>query len=275
MVGLVACCRAKLAQPAPAADLYSSPLFRLPRQYVERYADRWFILSAQHGLVAPATMLAPYERSLNARPQAERRRWAAAVAAQLRRLQPAGHDLARAGRPRRTASVCCRTCRAAIQRPLAGLGSGQQLAWLQQHLEATRMMPTTVAAVLGPQGRLAGVIGPQYEARGPQLAMAERIRMAVQQRTPLVVEAGTGTGKSWAYLVGGLTAGARVVVSTSSKALQGHCSPRTCRCWRVRWPGSTTRWPRARPTTCVCKRSRAATGCSARTLGRPSWTPRP
>ena len=40
-------------------------------------------------------------------------------------------------------------------------------------------------------------------------------------RTPLVVEAGTGTGKSLAYLAGGLAADARLVVSTSSKALQG------------------------------------------------------
>lgn len=79
----------------------------------------------------------------------------------------------------------------------------------------------TVPELLGPGGRLAGVIGPGYEARAAQLAMAERVRQAVRQARPLVVEAGTGTGKSWAYLAGGLAAGARVIVSTSSKALQG------------------------------------------------------
>ena len=79
----------------------------------------------------------------------------------------------------------------------------------------------TVPAILGRDGRLARVIGAAYEARAPQLTMAEAVRQAVLSRTPLVVEAGTGTGKSLAYLAGGLAAGARLVVSTSSKALQG------------------------------------------------------
>ena len=79
----------------------------------------------------------------------------------------------------------------------------------------------TIPAILGRGGRLAQVIGAAYEARAPQLTMAEAVRQAVLSRTPLVVEAGTGTGKSLAYLAGGLAAGARLVVSTSSKALQG------------------------------------------------------
>lgn len=79
----------------------------------------------------------------------------------------------------------------------------------------------TIPAILGRGGRLAQVIGAAYEARAPQLTMAEAVRQAVLARAPLVVEAGTGTGKSLAYLAGGLAAGARLVVSTSSKALQG------------------------------------------------------
>jgi hypothetical protein len=57
------------------------------------------------------------------------------------------------------------------------------------------------------------VIGAAYEARDPQLAMAEAVQHAVLTRTPLVVEAGTGTGKSLAYLAGGLAADAHLVVS--------------------------------------------------------------
>jgi ATP-dependent DNA helicase DinG len=79
----------------------------------------------------------------------------------------------------------------------------------------------TVPALLGRGGRLARVIGAAYEARAAQLTMAEAVRQAVLARTPLVVEAGTGSGKSLAYLAGGLAADARLVVSTSSKALQG------------------------------------------------------
>lgn len=79
----------------------------------------------------------------------------------------------------------------------------------------------TVAGILGRGGLVARQIGAAYEARAPQLAMAEAVQQAVLTRTPLVVEAGTGTGKSLAYLAGGLAAGAASVVATSSKALQG------------------------------------------------------
>jgi ATP-dependent DNA helicase DinG len=68
---------------------------------------------------------------------------------------------------------------------------------------------------------VARVIGQAYEARSQQLAMAKQVAQAVADGMPLIMEAGTGTGKSLAYLAGGLAAGARIIVSTSSKALQG------------------------------------------------------
>ena len=59
------------------------------------------------------------------------------------------------------------------------------------------------------------------ESRAGQIAMAEAVARAVRDEQPLVVRAGTGTGKTWAYLVGALlgTKG-RVVVATATKALQ-------------------------------------------------------
>jgi ATP-dependent DNA helicase DinG len=80
---------------------------------------------------------------------------------------------------------------------------------------------SAVDAILGPGGLVARVIGPAYEARTPQLAMAHQVAQAATSGVPLVVEAGTGTGKSLAYLAGGVAAGTRLIVSTSSKALQG------------------------------------------------------
>ncbi len=60
------------------------------------------------------------------------------------------------------------------------------------------------------------------EDRAGQLAMAEAVARAVADERPLVVRAGTGTGKTWAYLVGALvgTAEVKVVVATATKALQ-------------------------------------------------------
>ena len=60
------------------------------------------------------------------------------------------------------------------------------------------------------------------EVRDGQIRMAEAVATAVREERPLVVQAGTGTGKTWAYLVGSLLDGRprRVVIATATKALQ-------------------------------------------------------
>src|SRR5579872_1228365 len=61
---------------------------------------------------------------------------------------------------------------------------------------------------------------PDFRVRRQQLRMAERIAAAIQSRETLVVEAGTGTGKTFAYLVPALLSGARVLISTGTRTLQ-------------------------------------------------------
>lgn len=61
---------------------------------------------------------------------------------------------------------------------------------------------------------------PNYEFRPGQLEMAEAVEAAIGERKHLLVEAGTGTGKSLAYLVPAILSGKRVVVSTGTKNLQ-------------------------------------------------------
>ena len=77
-------------------------------------------------------------------------------------------------------------------------------------------------------GRLADALGEGGEVRKGQIAMAEAVARAVRDGKPLVVRAGTGTGKTWAYLVGALLGtagtGGRVVVATATKALQDQLS---------------------------------------------------
>jgi ATP-dependent DNA helicase DinG len=67
---------------------------------------------------------------------------------------------------------------------------------------------------------------PNHEDRPQQLAMAEAVGLAIEQHRHLVVQAGTGTGKSLAYLVPALALGERVVVSTATKALQDQLAGR-------------------------------------------------
>ena len=59
-----------------------------------------------------------------------------------------------------------------------------------------------------------------FKPREAQREMAQAVSEAVKQQGELVVEAGTGTGKTYAYLAPALRAGKKVIVSTGSKALQ-------------------------------------------------------
>jgi len=74
-------------------------------------------------------------------------------------------------------------------------------------------------AVLGPSGTLAQAI-PHYEDRPEQRLMSTAVAAALADDRPLLVEAGTGTGKTLAYLVPALASGKRVVVSTGTRTLQ-------------------------------------------------------
>lgn len=72
----------------------------------------------------------------------------------------------------------------------------------------------------GHSGPLAAAL-PGFEPRTEQAALAEAVESAIEGNENLLAEAGTGTGKSLAYLIPALYSGKRIVVSTATKALQG------------------------------------------------------
>jgi ATP-dependent DNA helicase DinG len=82
----------------------------------------------------------------------------------------------------------------------------------------TRTLPT-LYEFFAPGGILARSSLP-YEYRSGQLEMAKAVERALEERRHLIVEAGTGTGKTLAYLLPALRTGQRVIVSTGTKALQ-------------------------------------------------------
>jgi DNA polymerase-3 subunit epsilon/ATP-dependent DNA helicase DinG len=83
--------------------------------------------------------------------------------------------------------------------------------------------PALMAALLGPEGPLAGLL-PGYEHREPQMQMLLAVAQIQARGGTLVVEAGTGTGKSLAYLLPSIARATRhherVVVSTNTHTLQ-------------------------------------------------------
>lgn len=77
----------------------------------------------------------------------------------------------------------------------------------------------TVEGIFGPGGLLEKR-HPGYEFRPSQLAMAELAEEAFEKHQHTVIEAGTGTGKTLAYLIPAIRSGRRVVISTATKSLQ-------------------------------------------------------
>jgi ATP-dependent DNA helicase DinG len=75
------------------------------------------------------------------------------------------------------------------------------------------------ADLFGADGPLATAI-PGFATRDEQIEMAEQVALALRAHGRLIVEAGTGTGKTFAYLVPALLSGRRVIVSTGTRNLQ-------------------------------------------------------
>ncbi len=69
-------------------------------------------------------------------------------------------------------------------------------------------------------GGLLSKTHPAYEFRRGQLQMAQAVEEALEERRHLIVEAGTGTGKTLAYLLPVIRSGKRVIISTGTKNLQ-------------------------------------------------------
>lgn len=84
-VGLVGCTKSKLSRRARGEDLYSpSAMFRGRRAFVAQSCDRWFILSAKHGVLAPSDELEPYDVTLVGAPVPVKRAWSTRVTAELK-----------------------------------------------------------------------------------------------------------------------------------------------------------------------------------------------
>src|SRR5689334_4083985 len=85
--------------------------------------------------------------------------------------------------------------------------------------DADPATPRSMREWLGEQSPLARSI-PGFVPREQQIAFADTVAHTIAQRGQLVAEAGTGTGKTFAYLVPALLSGGKVIISTGTKNLQ-------------------------------------------------------
>lgn len=79
--------------------------------------------------------------------------------------------------------------------------------------------PSVADRIFAPGGLMDNAL-PGYEMRAPQLHMARLVERSIEMGEPAIIEAGTGTGKSFAYAAVAMAMGKKVVISTSNKALQ-------------------------------------------------------
>jgi ATP-dependent DNA helicase DinG len=81
------------------------------------------------------------------------------------------------------------------------------------------MFAQDLSDIFAPEGPLAKAVD-GYRPRQAQIELAGQVEQAIRDRSVLVAEAGTGTGKTWAYLVPAFFSGGKVLVSTGTRTLQ-------------------------------------------------------
>ena len=131
---LVGCVKSKVGHAAPAKDLYDSPLWRKRRRYAEATGMPWAILSAEHGMIDPETILEPYDRYLGKESTLFRRRWSEDVSRQvlvrLNELRLSAVEIhAGAAYVDNGLAVRLNAQGVDVALPLKGLLIGQQLGW--------------------------------------------------------------------------------------------------------------------------------------------------
>lgn len=136
-ITLVACCGKKLSSPAPARDLYRSPLFKKSAAYADMLGNEWFVLSGLYGLIKSASTVAPYDHSI--RGSSSRSQWDGEVASEIERLI----EFWRIDRIEITVLAGARylgwvdkvSPRCVVVTPLDRMQVGQRLQWLNNQIK--------------------------------------------------------------------------------------------------------------------------------------------
>jgi len=106
------------------------------------------------------------------------------------------------------------------QNRAVGNAHGSAAGAAPAHEDESPSTGPTMEQIFGPGGFLERSMIGGYEHRSAQLQMAEAVHDAFAKHHHTVVEAGTGTGKTLAYLLPAICSGRRVVISTATKSLQ-------------------------------------------------------
>lgn len=139
-IGLVGCCKPKLAYAAAARELYLSQLFRLSLEVATRCCDVVYVVSAEHALVELDAVIAPYDKTMSAMAKEWRPVWGNRVwdSITVRHPKSPRHVVIYAGKeyaePILRAGHRCPAIDS-FEQPLARMQIGQRLQWLNAALD--------------------------------------------------------------------------------------------------------------------------------------------
>jgi hypothetical protein len=174
--------KTKAPEAGPACDLYLSPLFGRRRRYAESSGRPWYILSAEHGLLDPGSIIGPYDVHLADQSADYRLAWGEWVAAKLARVRGPVDGVVievHAGQAYVDAiEEPLRRRGAVLLTPLTGLRSGEQLAWYDGLGGEPRPQELAVAPVPGDGQQLEDLVildGP-HETGAVHVSAANRDR---------------------------------------------------------------------------------------------------
>lgn len=137
---LLGCVATKSRYSAPAKDMYTSQLWMSRRRYAESRAIPWRIFSAKHGLLLPDQVIDPYDTRITSLCMQDRAELAARVAQAIAREEPRAVELHCGEDYCDPLALMLARRGIEVQRPLEGLGIGEQLAWYAARLEEYRQV---------------------------------------------------------------------------------------------------------------------------------------
>jgi hypothetical protein len=128
---LISCCSEKCGHATEAINLYTSALFKKSRAFAEKFGVPTWVLSAKYGLIAPRTIIAPYDVTLNSFSKEQLDQWNQDVAAQIRQQFGESPLLVLAGE--RYLGFSQHIPNKIID-PMKGLPIGKRLQWLNRKI---------------------------------------------------------------------------------------------------------------------------------------------
>ena len=223
-VVLVGCAKTKLAHRAPAKDLYVSDYFSKMRRYAEATGLRWFILSAEHGLVAPDEWLEPYERYLPDTSRDYRRSWGERVACQLEHavgpLAGVVVDVHAGAAYVDSVDQALRARGALVLDQLQGLSFGRRLSWYL-HQESPEGLDRQAVLTQLRDGASAWALGDLFASGGSGLRSPGLYSWWVDEQGAADLTTGLGHTVPPGLIYAGLAGATRSGGSASSNTLWG------------------------------------------------------